>query len=120
MELRRMIIAREQPDGSLTDFSPDGCRDRTAEDVELDEMPVGAGPWRRDPQNPRRAILHAALVLVAAVRARRARAIDAETRMVILQRLRNRLLLAGKGVAWVDAQIAAADAEVLDALRDET
>ena len=113
-----MIHAREQPDGRLTDITQ---RPAThADDVPLDEVPEGFGPFRRDPQNPRRAIPHAALLLIAARAARRARAVAAETRMVILARIRTRLANAGKATAGVDAQIAEADVEVVDALRDET
>jgi hypothetical protein len=51
-----VILARENPDGTLSDFSPEGCRTRVVGDVDLDVMPIGAGPWKRDPGNLRTAI----------------------------------------------------------------
>jgi hypothetical protein len=113
-----VILARENPDGTLADFSPEGCRGRTPEDVELDEMPLGPGPWRRDPGNLRTAILHA-LATTQAMVARRNRALRAEIRMAGWQRIRARLVAAGRPTVWVDAEIAAANQAVLDAIQGE-
>jgi hypothetical protein len=110
-----MILAFEHPNGRLTDIAR---RERTSpSDVELDVMPVGPGPWQRDPANLRRAIAHVALTADEAREERIRRGLSAELRMAAWQRIRARFVAAGRPTAWIDARIAAADAEVVDAMQ---
>lgn len=109
-----MIRARLLPDGRLADIAK--RPKQFPEDVELDAMPDGFGPFMRDPTNPRRAVPHAAWIA----------ADDAEKRSRARERLFQRkygLLLERSSImrepppqsnalADVDARIAAVDAQI--------
>lgn len=80
-----MIHARMAQDGSLSDI---GHREaQHPDDVPLDAMPEGFGPFAVDPQDSRRAVRDEARVGAQAKQAAEGRAINLEVRRAAAERL---------------------------------